>query len=157
MDLGKSVTSTRDGRNYPRPILEHANRYSGDLQLPYSDYSRGFSSHEGKYLNPEDYSASWGYDSTSREYQRNDYSSFTSPGNPGKLYPSGGYAQSYASEGDTGSTLDGSYTSGSRSYAPTSNTGRVHVLTLPSSAHGSQVRLAVGHMVMWQIDRATRR
>ena len=78
-------------------------------------------------------------------------------GTPVSCIPLVAIAQSYASEGDTGSTLDGSHTSGSRLYAPTSNTGRIHVLTLQSSAHGSQVQLAVGHMVMWKNDRATRR
>ena len=41
-------------------------------------------------MTPKDYSASWGYDSTSREQQTNDYSSY-----PGELYPSSGGSHEY--------------------------------------------------------------
>ena len=56
-------------------------------------------------MTPEDNSASQGYDSTSRDQQINDYSSYTAPGNPGELYP----CKSYTHIGVTGSTASGSY------------------------------------------------
>ena len=170
MHLERSLTGTRSvraGRNYPGPTLEHANPYSDDLQVSYSDYPRGFTSRGGNYLTSEDYSASWGYDSTST----NDYSSYTSSGNPSELYPSfGGSLESYAYQWGIGLTSSGSYTSGSESYASgngayasgsgpyssNSDIGKIQVLTI-ALYNGPQVQLLVSHMVIWQSGPATRR
>ena len=175
MHLGRSLAGTRSvraGRNYPGPTIEHENPYSDDLQVSYSDYPRGFTSQGGNYLTPEDYSASWGYDSTPRrERQTNDYSSYTSFGNPSELYPSfGGSLESYAYQWGICLTSSGSYTCGSESYASgngayasgsgsyssNSDISKIQVLTI-ALPNGPQVQLLVGHMVIWQSGPASRR